>query len=222
MAWTQNRTSMITRALKICRAVGEDQNASSSQLSNGVDAINGAIEELNNDGFSRIQMSLETITATGKQVTMNTATIGDELTMDILVIYITDNSTDQPYLDLIDYKEYYEIEDKDTSTGEPCKAYIDFQDPFVINFYPILDTDTTVNILRVKRPASLDTASAIPGLAKRYWDALVYWTAGLLADIYVDDNIRISMIKRDAEKKMEKARGSEFKSQISNQTKGAY
>lgn len=216
----QQRNDIVTRAHRIIGAVGQGQNCSAAQLSQGADALNAIIEDLNNDGFRLVQ--LELVSKAYADLTSGGYWTMDADTLDILLAYIQIDGNDEPYLDILDANKYYNIQDKD-QTGLPTKLYIDYQKPLVGYLYPYMSSsDYTLKYLRIKKIAELSADDSEPGLEERFFRGLTYMLAHDLSDENSKSIQERMYLYNKAKSLLNRAKTKDFRIEESKVAEGAY
>jgi len=216
MAWTLNRNEMIEMAYNLIGVVSVGNSVNAEQYAKGSDAINMAIEDLHNNNIALLQISEDSVSTTTSSNAM------DADVEDVIKVWVESSSNNhEPFMRFLTYSEYYNIADKET-TGTPYECYVEYSNPRKLILWPAPSGATTVKFLKVTKISSLDSASSTVEFEKRYYGALVYKTAEILADMF---NIHVSekgWIRSQAKLKMKAAEGREIRSQTSNTMKGSY
>ena len=221
--WTHNRDDIITRALRICGAVGQGETAAANAITEGAMALNDLVKEYQTDGMPlwKINQASFVYTAT------NTYTIGVGQTwntaapLKILQAFNRDTTvspnTDSPIL-IVPYQDYLYLGAK-TSTGQPSQLF--YKAPGeggvipntemigTVLVYPQPDTLTQTNkqctIIGQFPFENFDANTDIPDFPSYWFNALIF---GLAADLAYEYGVGLAeraMIAKQADTKKQAA-----------------
>jgi hypothetical protein len=179
------RDEIITRALRICNALGQGETATTTQISETAVALNMIIKELQTEGMQLWKRYTDPISPVASQ---RNYSIPVGPTKVLRVWYRTDSSdTDQPMM-LITKDEYDMLSDKLT-TGVPTQAYyeppganlgVDTAGTLFVYLVPdaTFASDCTLYYTGIAPIEDFDAGTDNPDFPSYYYNALTW----LLAD----------------------------------------
>jgi hypothetical protein len=224
--YTVQRDDIITRALRICGAIGQGETPTANAITEGATALNALVKEYQADGmplWKINQLTGITYTATNSYVIGKSQTVNQTAPLKVLQAFnrniTVSPNTDQPVL-IVPYQDYLYLGSK-SSTGRPSQLFyktpgeggtIPNSDMIgTILVYPLPDADTIANynlILIVQSPfENFDAATDIPDFPSYWFNALIWGLAGDLAYEYGVGLAERSMIAKKAMEKKEVALG---------------
>lgn len=221
--YTIQRDTLITRALRICGAVGQGETATANAITEGAGALNALVKEYQADGmplWKITQMTGITYTATNSYTVGLGQTVNQVAPLKVLQAFNRSDDTlpiDQPVL-IIPYQDYLYLGIK-TSTGRPSQVFyktpgeggtIPASDMIgTIIVYPSPDAATIAHqtlVLIAQQPfENFDASTDIPDFPSYWFNALIW---GLAADLAYEYGVGLaerSMIAKKAVEKKEMA-----------------
>ncbi len=218
--WSSNRDQIITRALRICGAVGQGVTPNSDAITEGAEALNDLMKELAiEDGMPlwKIRvMTPITLTATATYVIGIGSTSNQTAPLKILQAWTRDNSVSATPLDspclILSQNEYNLLQSKQ-STGTPNQVWYNPPGPGIItvsdlagtlSVYPVPDSYTIANkTMCLVGQVPFDDFSAstdIPDCPSYWYNAIKWLLAVELSYEYGVGATDKAMIAKMAEK----------------------
>jgi hypothetical protein len=224
--YTVQRNDIITRALRICGAVGQGETPTANAITEGATALNALVKEYQTDGmplWKITQMTGITYTATNSYQVGIGQTSNQVAPLKVLQAFNRDSSvtpnTDQPVL-IIPYQDYLYLGSK-TSTGHPSQLF--YKTPGeggviantdiigTVIVYPLPDAYSIANLTLIligQMPfENFDASTDIPDFPSYWFNPLIWGLAGDLAYEYGVGLAERSMIAKKAAEKKEAALG---------------
>ncbi len=221
--YSTNRDAIITRALRICGAIGQGETPTAVAITEGAEALNDLVKEMETDGMPLWKVKVMTAFALTATQTYNIgvgSTVNQTAPLKVLQAFLRDTST-TPNLDtplLIDTQQDYLYMGSKTATGSPNQIWYDPPGPGIITVsdlkgvltvYPLPDASAIANkqiVLVAHLPFDDFVASTdIPDFPS-YWYNAVKW--GLAAELAYEYGVALaerSMIAKRADEHREKA-----------------
>jgi len=213
-SWTRN--DMILFAYKQIGLPPTGQTLTTAQYNEGADSVNMAIEELHNEGLALLQIEedSESISTASKEL--------DADVEDLLKVWVENDSNDhETFMTWLTKYQYYNIADKE-SAGTPYECYLEYSNPRTLYLWPVPSSATTIKFLKVSKIPTLTASNSTPTFEKRYYAALVYKLAEVLANMNSKPMEERAWIRSIANTKIKAARAREIRSHTTNTLIGAY
>lgn len=175
--FNQTRNELIARAYRIIGKQSDLGPVSAEMIEQGQIALNGVVKSWATKHVFLWAMESQTITATADTAT--TVLGNDVLFVDRA--YRVDTNADVR-LELISFRDYQNIVDKDSSGAPYCMAIDYAKSTPTAYFWPVQTANTSIKIFVAQRLEDMDTASGNADIPQRFLEALQYALAATLAD----------------------------------------
>jgi hypothetical protein len=219
--YTTSRDNVITRALRIIGAIGQGETPSSTQLSEGAQALNDLVKEWNADGmqlWKYVSSSAITYVSGQANYTIGTGAAVNQVAPLKIVQAFNRNissSNDSPIV-LLTRQEYNMMGNK-ASTGVPNQLYyfppgaVATEMSGIITVYPAPDaaTATAYNLYVIGQFSiqDFDASTDTVDFPSYYYNSLVWGLADQLSYEYGVPFAQQAMITKKAEVHKQKALG---------------
>ncbi len=211
------RSQIIERAYRIIGHLAPGDSLSGDDSTVGILVLNEVLKEWQNEGVFLWQAveGTQSISSGDATYVLN----NDILSID--ACRYVNGSSEEP-LEIIPYRKYLEIPDKD-STGAPLCIALNYSTPQrTLYVYPTPNATYSLKYLGTQRLQDLDTSSGNPAIPQHLLSALVYKLASALADEKGIDLKERQWIEEKGSMKLRKAMNKDYEAETYSFTTSAF
>lgn len=213
------RNQIVESALRKIGAVYAGDSPRSEEMSAAVYALHALVEEWQNRHVFLWTLSPQTISLVAS--TANYALPTDPNIFSIEKAFYRNSAGDDIPLQVISYRDYQEITDKDHS-GRPTDITVIHGTSPSVTVWPVPEEAGTLFYLGLATLKDFDSAGNIADFTKRWQRALVYGLAHELAPEYGLGIAERGALKRESEEAFVRAKGGDRDRPTSDCVMGAY
>lgn len=214
--FSATRDSIIKGALGIIGAIPLGNEPSAEQYDDGQRVLNSIVKNLQNE-----HIFLWTITP--KTLSLTAATAYYALGADPPIVgldraYLRDTAGNDTRIQIISYREYQEIVDKD-ATGDPTVVCVDNAKSLTLWVWPVQTATRTLLYHAIIAAKDWDTSSATADFPVRWQYVLEYLLA---ADMNLRYGVNNPAIEKKAQYLLQRAKANDFEYEDITQVEGAF
>ena len=180
------RNDIIHAAMRKVGALYPGDSPRAEELSAAVDALHTMVDDWQNKHVFLWSLSPQTITLVAS--TDNYSLQTDPHVFSIEKAYFRDSNSNDTEIEIVSYREYQDIVDKDAS-GEPTVMAIHNTVAPTAYVWPVPEAAGTIYYLGLTRLKDFDSSTTIADFTHRWQKALIY---GLAADLAPEYGVKIT------------------------------
>lgn len=217
--FNQTRNEIIARAMRMVGAIGLGQTLSAEQLDQGIIALNSVVKEWQTRHIFlwTMEMRTESFIASQDDATLD----NDVLALD--KAFYVDASGDHVMLQIVSFRDYQAIPDKDYESQYPTQIACDYgKSTPTIYLYPVPNAALDIKLFVVKRLQDMDAAAGNADIPQQFLEALTYALADALSDEYPIPLPEKQRLKAKADEKFSFCKQSDYERQDIEFVSSAY